>query len=203
MGPAVRGATARQGRQGHWRGSCPRKSNEGTLHLKPYQVCITESECCWISAHKLIRLGPAQMMPPRRDHINVTYPHGKAPIATYVFQYRTRSKSESNTNSTNKFTNNGQGTFNLKASSSVHLLLFRLRNAIRMSLRLRNFVSSSVVHARKKLRQSTSRRKSSVRSALVGVQLHRATMTKTRAMSPSCLRPTNAGVRERAWKTQR
>jgi hypothetical protein len=44
----------------------------------------------------MISLGPGEVVK-ASSHVKVAYPHGKAPIATYVFQYRTRSKSNSRT----------------------------------------------------------------------------------------------------------
>jgi hypothetical protein len=41
------------------------------------------------------RLGPGEVVGDRYN-VDVTYPYGTVPIATYVFQYRTRSKSKNN-----------------------------------------------------------------------------------------------------------
>lgn len=43
-----------------------------------------------------VRLGPTEVVGPSNQW-SITYPYGEAPIATYVFQYRTRSKSTSTT----------------------------------------------------------------------------------------------------------
>jgi hypothetical protein len=48
----------------------------------------------------MISLGPAKVVK-ESTHFKVAYPYGAAPIATYVFQYRTRSKSTSKTSLTN------------------------------------------------------------------------------------------------------
>lgn len=48
-----------------------------------------------MKTNRLVRLGPAEVVASSRQW-SITYPHGKVPIATYVFQYRTRSKFASN-----------------------------------------------------------------------------------------------------------
>jgi hypothetical protein len=72
-----------------------RPSRDARYRAAPSE-CDDHPEAISTNANGAVRLGPGKEVA-RRDCVTPTFPYGKAPIATYVFQYRTRSKSTSNT----------------------------------------------------------------------------------------------------------
>lgn len=111
----------------------------------------TRSKYFIVRCHELtqltvLRLGRAVTKPTAR-YVNVTYPYGENPVATYIFQYRTRSKSPGFV-SERQFLNTTQETSKLKGSSSVRLPRSLSSTATLTILHPTNSASRTVFYAK-------------------------------------------------------
>jgi hypothetical protein len=64
-------------------------------------------------ANPSLRLGPGKAVQ-KRGRVNTTYPYGKVPIASYIFRYRTRSKSTNSKTSVNASAHSDTGDLEIE-----------------------------------------------------------------------------------------